>query len=74
MKHLLCLFLLVFGMNVYAQTANDSICYRYIIAEPQGRLFSDKRKGEERWKYHFQLLRSCAYVSHISRMGTGIKL
>lgn len=44
MKHLIFLFLLAFGLKAYAQTGNDSICYRYIIAEPQGRLFSDKCK------------------------------
>lgn len=43
MKKLFALLFALFCLHAQAQK-QDSICYRYIIAEPQGKLFSDKCK------------------------------
>lgn len=44
MKTLLAICFTMLCLSAQAQNANDSVYYRYIIAEPQGRLFSDKCK------------------------------
>ena len=44
MKKLLITFLMLVSLSVYSQERTDTVVYRYIIAEPQGKLFSDKCK------------------------------
>ncbi len=44
MRRILVVIFSVLCLLANAQTANDTIVYRYIIAEPQGHLFSDKCK------------------------------
>ena len=44
MKYLFFLFISFFCLNVSAQTTTEKPVYRYIIAEPQGKLFSQKCK------------------------------
>lgn len=44
MRGFFVLLLILLCVSGFAQTANDTIYYRYIIAEPQGALFSEKCK------------------------------
>lgn len=45
MKHyILLIFFLFIGSYIYAQEQKDSVVYKYIIAQPQGAIFSDKCK------------------------------
>lgn len=44
MKKLLITLLMLVSLSVYSQERADTVVYRYIIAEPQGKMFSDKCK------------------------------
>ena len=44
MKKLFILLLMFVSLSVYSQERTDTVVYRYIIAEPQGKMFSDKCK------------------------------
>ena len=44
MKKLLIILFMLVSLSVFAQEKTDTVVYRYIIAEPQGKMFSDKCK------------------------------
>ena len=44
MKNLLAICFAMLCLSAQAQNVKDTVYYRYIIAEPQGKLFSDKCK------------------------------
>ena len=44
MKNLIVLFWLFLTSGIHAQVVKDTTVYKYIIAQPQGKLFSDKCK------------------------------